>query len=94
MLKDQFQSYTDEEQAQRTSLNDSVARRAVKKSRTVCSVCQDQRRRQAGNKRKLLRQEDDDSVRDEIDKLRRENGRLVNEKCAVARLRFSSLRSV
>lgn len=77
LIKDQYQSVTDDETAvrQRTSPNG-------KKAKSGCSVCQDQRaRRQVGAKRKVFRQEDDDNVWNEIGKLRRDNGRLVNEKC-------------
>ena len=37
-------------------------------------------RKQTGINRKILKHEDDDNVWNEVTKLRRENGRLINEK--------------
>ncbi|UJR20851.1 hypothetical protein I4U23_023961 [Adineta vaga] len=79
-VKEELQSYTDDETLQKNSNNDYFYGRAIRKNKVGCSICNDQRRRrQTGSNRKLLKQEDDDSVWNEVTKLRRENARLVNE---------------
>ncbi len=65
----------------KNSPNDFFYRKAIRKTRNGCSVCNDHRwRKQTGMNRKILKQEDDDHVWNEVTKLRRENGRLTNEK--------------
>ena len=81
LLKDELQSYTDDEIVQKNSSNDHFYRMAIRKPKAGCSVCNDQRwRKQTGTKRKMLKHEDDDGVWNEITKLRRENAKLINEK--------------
>ncbi len=76
-VKDELQSYTDDETLPRNAKNDFLYRKA----RTGCSVCNDQRRRkQIGPTRRMLRHEDDDNVWNEVTKLRRDNARVINEK--------------
>jgi len=76
-VKDELQSYTDDESIPKNAKNDFFYR----KTKSGCSVCNDQRRRkQIGTTRKMFRHEDDDNVWNEITKLRRDNGRLINEK--------------
>ena len=79
LVKDELQSYTDDELNQ--TKNDAFYRKILRKNKVGCSVCNDQRRRkqQTGTNRKLLRHEDDDGVWNEVTKLRRENGKLINE---------------
>lgn len=80
-VKDELQSYTDDEALQKNCNNDYSYGRVIRKNKVGCSVCNEQkRRRQLGPNRKVLKQEDDDSVWNEVTKLRRENARLVNEK--------------
>ncbi len=80
-VKDELQSYTDDEAYQTTAKNDLFYRKAIRKNKIGCSVCNDQRRRrQTGTNRRILRHEDDDNVWNEVTKLRRENARLINEK--------------
>ncbi len=80
-IKDELQSYTDDESLQKNSNYDYSYRRAIRKNRTGCSICNNQRRRkQTGLNRKILKHEDDDNVWNEVTKLRRENARLNNEK--------------
>jgi uncharacterized protein YaaW (UPF0174 family) len=81
LIKDELQSYTDDESFQKNSQNEFFYRKIIRKTKTGCSVCNDQRRRkQIGSNRKLLKHEDDDNVWNEVTKLRRENARLMNEK--------------
>ena len=81
LLKEELQSYTEDEAVQKYGSTNSSVRRAVRKNKTGCSVCQEQRwKKQTGTKRKLFKQEDDDSIWNEVTKLRRENARLINEK--------------
>ncbi|CAF4521673.1 unnamed protein product [Rotaria sp. Silwood2] len=80
LLKDELQSYTDDEILQTNSKNDFFYRKAIHKTKNSCSVCNDHRwRKPTGNNRKLLKQEDDDHVWNEVTKLRRENSKLTNE---------------
>ncbi|CAF2044454.1 unnamed protein product [Rotaria magnacalcarata] len=80
LLKDELQSYTDEEILQVNSKNDFSYRKAIRKTKNSCSVCNDQRwKRPTKNNRKLFKQEDDDQVWNEVTKLRREHARLTNE---------------
>lgn len=80
-LKNELQSYTDDEAFRKTSDEDFFYRKAIRKTRNGCSVCNDHRwRKQSGITRKLLKQEDDDHVWNEVTKLRRDSGRLTNEK--------------
>lgn len=82
-MKNELQSYTDDEAFRKASDDDFFYRKAIRKTRNGCSVCNDHRwRKQSGITRKLLKQEDDDHVWNEVTKLRRENGRLTNEKYA------------
>ncbi|CAF1063887.1 unnamed protein product [Adineta ricciae] len=79
-VKDELQSYTDDEALQKNCINDYFYGRAIRKNKIGCSVCNEQRRRrQTGANRKVLKHEDDDNVWNEVTKLRRENARLVNE---------------
>jgi hypothetical protein len=81
LVKDELQSYTDEESLMKNSKNEFFYRNAVRNNKLGCSVCNDQRRRkQMGIGRKILKHEDDDNVWNEVTKLRRENARLTNEK--------------
>ncbi len=81
LLKDELQSYTDDEILQNNSKQDYFYRKAIHKTKNSCSVCNDQRwRKQNGINKKLLKQEDDDHVWNEIAKFKRENARLTNEK--------------
>jgi len=76
-----LQSYTDDEILQNNSKQDYFYRKAIHKTKNSCSVCNDQRwRKQNGTNKKLLKQEDDDHVWNEIAKFKRENARLNNEK--------------
>ncbi len=78
LVKDELQSYTDDEFSPK---NEVFYGKAIRRNRTGCSVCNDQRRRkQMGLNRKILKHEDDDNVWNEVTKLRRENARLMNEK--------------
>jgi hypothetical protein len=80
-VKDELQSYTDDEILQKNSKNDFSYRKAVHKTKIGCSICTDQRwKKQTGSNKKLLKQEDDDHVWNEVTKLRRDNTRLNNEK--------------
>ncbi|CAF1098835.1 unnamed protein product [Rotaria sordida] len=80
LLKNELQSYTDDEILQTNSKNDFFYRKAIHKTKNGCSVCNDHRwKKQTGNNRKLLKQEDDDNVWNEVTKLRRENAKLTNE---------------
>ncbi|CAF0899230.1 unnamed protein product [Rotaria sp. Silwood1] len=80
LLKDELQSYTDDEILQTNSKNDFFYRKAIHKTKNGCSVCNDHRwRKQTENNRKLLKQEDDDHVWNEVTKLKRENAKLTNE---------------
>ncbi len=77
LVKDELQSYTDDETISKNVKNDFIYR----KTKSGCSVCNDQRRRkQIGTTRKMFRHEDDDNVWNEVTKLRRDNARLINEK--------------
>lgn len=79
-LKDELQSYTDDELRQLNSKNDFFYRKAIRKTRNGCSVCNDHRwRKPTGLNKRILRQEDDDHVWNEVTKLRRENNKLTNE---------------
>jgi hypothetical protein len=80
-LKDELQCYTDDEILQNKSRNDYFYRKAIHKTKNSCSVCNDHRwKKQTGINKKFLKQEDDDHVWNEVTKLKRENGRLINEK--------------
>ncbi|CAF4848757.1 unnamed protein product [Rotaria sp. Silwood1] len=79
-IKDELQSYTDDELLQKQTNNDYFYGKAIRKTRSGCSVCYNQRRKkQIGTNRKIFKQEDDDNVWNEVTKLRRENTRLTNE---------------
>ncbi|CAF1204714.1 unnamed protein product [Adineta steineri] len=79
-IKDELQSYTDDEILQKTTPNNYFYGRVIRKNKVGCSVCDDQQRRKpAGSKRKVLKHEDDDNVWNEVTKLRRENAKVVNE---------------
>ncbi len=78
LVKDELESYTDDELFPK---NDFFYRKSIRKNKTGCSVCNNQRRRkQIGSNKKILKHEDDDNVWNEVTKLRRENARLINEK--------------
>ena len=80
-VKDELQSYTDDESNGKYSKNDLSYRKVIRRPKSGCSVCADQRRRNPRKStRKFLRHEDDDNVWNEVTKLRRENARLINEK--------------
>jgi hypothetical protein len=65
----------------KNSNNEFFYRKAIRKTKIGCSVCNDQRKRkQMGGNRKVLKHEDDDNVWNEVTKLRRENARVTNEK--------------
>ncbi|UJR28714.1 hypothetical protein I4U23_009943 [Adineta vaga] len=79
-LKDELQSYTDDEIAQNNTKQDYSYRKAIHKTKNSCSVCNDQRwRKTNGIPKKTLKQEDDDHVWNEITKYKREYARLTNE---------------
>ncbi|CAF3889531.1 unnamed protein product [Rotaria sp. Silwood2] len=79
-VKDELQSYTDDELLQKQTKNDYYYGKAIRKTRSGCSVCHNQRqRKQTGTNRKIFKQEDDDNIWNEVTKLRRENARLTNE---------------
>ncbi|CAF3604890.1 unnamed protein product [Rotaria sordida] len=79
-LKDELQSYTDDELIQKQTKSDYFYGKAIRKTRSGCSVCHNQRqRKQIGINKKIFKQEDDDNVWNEITKLKRENTRLINE---------------
>lgn len=81
LLKNELQSYTDEEILQTNTKTDFSYRRAIHKTKNSCSVCNDQRwRKPTKNKKKAFRQEDDDQVWNEVTRLRRETAKLTNEK--------------
>ena len=80
-LKDELQSYTDDEILQNNTKQDYSYRRAIRKTRNICSVCNDQRwKKTNGVKKNALKQEDDDQVWNEISKYKRESARITNEK--------------
>ncbi len=80
-LKDELQSYTDDEILQKNCKNDFFYRKSIRKIRNGCSICNDQRsKKQPGINKKLLKQEDDDHIWNEVTKLKRENSKLTNEK--------------
>ncbi|CAF0935825.1 unnamed protein product [Adineta ricciae] len=79
-LKDELQSYTDDEILQNNTKQDYSYRRAIRKTRNICSVCNDQQwKKTNGVKRNALKQEDDDQVWNEISKYKRESARITNE---------------
>ncbi|CAF0902786.1 unnamed protein product [Adineta steineri] len=80
-LKDELQSYTDDEIIQNNTKEDFSYRKAIQKTKNSCSVCNDQRWKKPPNglNKKTLKQEDDDHVWNEITKFKRENARLSNE---------------
>lgn len=82
LLKDEFRLYADDEISQKLIPVDYSYRRAVKKSKIGCSICNDHRWRKANNVQNsnIFKQEDDDKVWNELFKLRRENARLIDEK--------------
>lgn len=80
-MKDELQLYTDDQVTQKTIPMDFSYRKAIRKSKIGCSVCNDHRWRKAtGTNERVLKQEDDDQIWNEITKLRRDNNRLTDEK--------------
>ena len=81
LIKDELQSYIDEEILEKKSKNTYFYGKTRRRTKAGCSVCNDQRRkRQIEVNQRILKQEDDDNVWNEVTKLRRENSRLTNEK--------------
>ncbi|CAF5217842.1 unnamed protein product, partial [Rotaria magnacalcarata] len=79
-LKDELQSYIDDESCQKKNNNDYFYGKVIRKNKTGCTVCDNQRRRkQIGTSKKIFKNEDDDGVWNEVTKLRRDNARLINE---------------
>ncbi|CAF1450168.1 unnamed protein product [Adineta ricciae] len=79
-LKDELQSYTDDEILQNNTKQDYSYRRAIRKTRNICSVCNDQQwKKTNGVQKNALKQEDDDQVWNEISKYKRESARITNE---------------
>jgi hypothetical protein len=80
-LKDELESYKNQQEAQSWNVSNRFSLLNNRQRRSGCSVCLNQHwRQQTGNKRKLLKQEDDDSIWNEVTKLRRENTRFTDEK--------------
>lgn len=80
-LKDELQTYIDEESVQKKNNNDCFYGRGIRKNKTGCTVCNNLRKRKPmGTQKRVFKNEDDDGVWNEVTKLRRENARLINEK--------------
>lgn len=77
-FKDELQLYIDTTE---TNFVDFSYRKAVRKAKTGCSICDDHRwRKSVGINAKVFKQEDDDAIWNEATKLRKENARLHEEK--------------